>query len=110
MKNATLSLLAAAAIGAISIGSASAMPASNLAGLGDSQLQDVRVVCDRLGQCWNTNRRAHRSSQRYYAPQYDNGYYGNGYNSYGYYGGPGYGGYNRPGVGIGVGPFGFGLY
>jgi hypothetical protein len=92
MKNVTLSLLAAAAIGAISIGSASAMPANNLAGLGESQLQDVRLVCDSFGRCYNTRRRAYYS-QRYY----DDGYYGR--SRYGYYGGPG--------VGIGVGPFGF---
>ena len=49
MKNVTLTLLAAAAIGAISIGSVSAMPVNNLAGLGESHLQDARLVCDRLG-------------------------------------------------------------
>ena len=68
MKNVTLSLLAAAGIGAISIGSASAMPVSNLAGLGESHVQDVRLVCDRFGRCYNT-RRAYRSypyAQRYY--------------------------------------------
>ena len=43
MKNVTLSLLAAAAIGAISIGSVSAMPVNNLAGLGESHFQDVRL-------------------------------------------------------------------
>ena len=42
MKNVTLSLLAAAAIGAISIGSVSAMPVNNLAGLGENHFQDVR--------------------------------------------------------------------
>ena len=62
MKNVTLSLLAAAAIGAISIGSVSAMPV-NLAGLGESQFQDIRLVCDRFGRCYNT-RRAYRP---YYA-------------------------------------------
>ena len=41
MKNVTLSLLAAAAIGAISIGSVYAMPVNNLAGLGESHFQDV---------------------------------------------------------------------
>ena len=39
MKNVTLSLLAAAAMGAISIGSASAMPVSNLAGLSESHVR-----------------------------------------------------------------------
>ena len=87
MKNVTLTLLAAAAIGAISIGSVSAMPVNNLAGLGESHLQDVRLVCDRFGRCYNT-RRAYRS-QRYYARP---GYYGQpgyyGHTGYGYYGGP----------------------
>ena len=55
MKNVTLSLLAAAAIGAISIGSVSAMPVNNLAGLGESHFQDVaaplmsRVCLDFVG-------------------------------------------------------------
>ena len=68
MKNVTLSLLAAAGIGAISIGSVSAMPVSNLNGLSESHVQDVRLVCDRFGRCYNT-RRAYRSypyAQRYY--------------------------------------------
>ena len=59
MKNVTLTLLAAAGIGAISIGSVSAMPVSNLAGLSESHVQDVRSVCDRFGRCYNT-RRAYR--------------------------------------------------
>jgi hypothetical protein len=106
MKNVTLSLLAAAAFGAISIGSVSAMPVNNLAGLSESHLQDVRLVCDRFGQCYNT-RRAYRSrpyyAQRYYGqPGY--GYYDQ--PGYGYYGQPGYGYYGGPRVGIG--PFGFG--
>ena len=87
----TLSLLAAAGIGAISIGSASAMPVSNLAGLSESHVQDVRLVCDRFGRCYNT-RRAYRSypyAQRYYGDGYYSGY-GRGYYS-GY--GPGYGYY-----------------
>ena len=100
MKNMTLSLLAAAAFGAISIGSASAMPASNMSGLSESPVQDVRLVCDRFGQCYNT-RRAYRTS-RYYAPRY--------YDQPGYYGQRNYGYYGGPRVGVGVGPFGFGFY
>ena len=80
MKNVTLSLLAAAAIGAISIGSVSAMPVKNLAGLGESHFQDVRLVCDRFGRCYNT--------RRAYRPYYAQGYYGQ--PGYGYYGRPGY--------------------
>jgi hypothetical protein len=102
MKNVTLSLLAAAAMGAISIGSVSAMPVNNLAGLSESHLQDVRLVCDRFGRCYNT-RRAYRS-QRYYAqPNYS-------YAQSGYYGQPGYGYYGGPRVGVGIGPFGFGMW
>ena len=98
MKNVTLSFLAAAAIGTVSIGSVSAMPVNNLAGLGESHVQDVRLVCDRYGRCYNT-RRAYRS--------YSQPYYGGGYYS-GY--GPGYGYYGGPRVGIGVGPIGFGVW
>jgi hypothetical protein len=108
MKNLMLSLLAAAAVGAVSIGSVSAMPVSNLAGLGESHFQDVRLVCDRYGRCYNT-RRAY-SSRRYYARRYyaQPGYYGQpGYYEPDYYGQPGYGYYGGPHVGIGIGPFGF---
>ena len=114
MKNITLTLLAAAAIGAISFGSASAMPFNNMsAALGESLVQDVRVVCDQYGRCYNTNRRVYRQSQRYVAPRYyNNGYYDNGYYGYhnGYYGERRYRAYNHPTVGIGIGPFGFGIY
>jgi hypothetical protein len=92
MKNVTLSLLAAAAIGAISIGSVSAMPVNNLAGLGENHFQGVRLVCDRFGRCYNT-RRAYRP---YYAQRY--------------YGQPGYGYYGGPRVGVGIDPLGFGMW
>ena len=69
MKNVTLSLLAAAAFGAISIGSVSAMPVNNLAGLSENHLQDVRLVCNRFGRCYNT-RRAYRSRPYYARPYY----------------------------------------
>ncbi|MGB8050444.1 MAG: hypothetical protein WCF53_21500, partial [Pseudolabrys sp.] len=104
MKNVTLSLLAAAAIGAISIGSVSAMPVNNLPGLGENHFQDVRLVCDRFGRCYNT--------RRAYRPYYAQGYYGQ--PGYGYYGQPSYGYYGQPGYGyyggprVGVGPFSFG--
>jgi hypothetical protein len=107
MKTITLTLLAAAAIGAVSIGGASAMPLNNMsAALGESHVWDVRVVCDQRGRCYNTNRRAYRQSQRYVAPQY----YNNGYYNNGYYNERRYRGYDRPSVGIGIGPFGFGIY
>ena len=117
MKNVTLSLLAAAGIGAISIGSVSAMPVSNLNGLSESHVQDVRVVCDRYRRCYNTGR-AHRSArpdyygERSYAavPGYGYGAPGYGYAAPGYgYAAPGYGYYGGPRVGIGIGPFGFGV-
>ena len=109
MKNLSLALLAAAAIGAISIGSASAMPFGSMSpALGESDVQNVRVVCNRNGHCYNTGRvhrtvrPAYRSVPRYQAQQY----YGND----GYYAGPSYGYYDRPLVGFGVGPFGFRVF
>ena len=56
MRVLSLALLAASAIGAVSIGSASAMPFANPASAQESLVQDVRVVCDRFGRCYNTNR------------------------------------------------------
>ena len=98
MKNITLTLLAAAAISAVSIGSASAMPFNNVsAALGESDVQGVRVVCGRYQRCYNTAR-TYRYARPYYAPRY--------YNNPGYYG-PSYGYYGGPNVGIGIGPFGF---
>jgi len=108
MKNVTRSFLAAAAISISSIGSVSAMPVNNLAGVGERHVQDVRLVCDRYGRCYNT-RRAYRSTP-YYGGGYYSGYAPGYYSGYGpgYYG-PGYGYYGGPRVGIGVGPFGFGV-
>jgi hypothetical protein len=111
MKNITLTLLAAAAIGAISIGSASAMPFNSASpAFGPSEVQSdvqkVRVVCNSRGHCYNTRRRVYRGSYAY-APGYYPGYYNGGY---GYYGGPAYGYYGGPRVGIGIGPFGFGIW
>lgn len=113
MKNITLTLLAAATIGAVSIGSASAMPLNDLSSaLGESRVQNVRVVCDQYQRCYNT-RGAYRSARADYAPRY--------YDSPAYYGGPSYyaapsygyygnGYYGGPRVGIGIGPFGFGAW
>jgi hypothetical protein len=101
MKNITMILLAAAATGAVAIGSASAMPFDNLStALGESDVQNVRLVCGRHHRCYNTyGTYGYGYASPYYAP----GYYG------GYpYGGYGYG-YGRPFVGIGIGPFGFGF-
>ena len=98
MRSIRLTLLAAAAMGAVSIGGASTMPFnSGLAAPGASLVQDVRLVCDRFGQCYET-RRSNRS-RSYYAPREYNrpAYYG------GYHGGP------RVGVGIGPGGIGVGI-
>jgi hypothetical protein len=109
MKNITMILLAAAATGAVAIGSASAMPFDNLStALGASDVQDVRLVCSRHHRCYNTygtNGTYGAYGYGYASPYYAPGYYG------GYpYGGNGYGyGYGRPFVGIGIGPFGFGF-
>lgn len=103
MKTLTLPLLAAVAIGAITIGSASAMPFSTnngSAALGESLVQDVRIVCNRNGNCWNTSR--YRSARRGYSPGY--------YDRRAYYAEPSYGYYRGPRVGVGIGPFGFGMY
>lgn len=106
MKMYTVALLATAAMGAASIGNASAMPLNVVqAAMGESQVQDVRVVCNRYHRCYN-NRRAYRSSRSYYAP----GSYGPGYYDRGYYGGHRYGYYRGPRVGIGIGPLGFGVW
>jgi hypothetical protein len=110
MKKLILSAFAAAAIGGLSVGAASAMPfGSAMPTPGAGLVHEARIVCDRNGRCYNTNRRA-RSTQRYYAPrQY--GYRG-GYNGYGYargYAQPYYGAYG-PAIGIGVGPFGVGVF
>ena len=96
MRVLSLALLAASAIGAVSIGSASAMPFANPALAQESMVQDVRVVCDRFGRCYNTNR------GRYgYRGGYNRGSRAYGYNR-GYYRG-------GPSVGIGVGPVGIGV-
>jgi hypothetical protein len=101
-------LFTAAAIGAIAIGSASALPLNNsLAALGESQVVDVRMVCNQRGQCYNTRRshrsmnrqRRHRSVRRQFAPSHQVA------PAYGYYGQPDDGYYGRPQVGIGIGPF-----
>ncbi len=109
MKTVTMTLLAAAAIGGVfAAGSASAMPFNTLSPAeGESPVQDVRMVCDQRGRCYNTRRnyrsvRPH-SVQRGY--RYDRPAYYRGGPSYGYTS-PNYGHYNRPGIGIGIGPAG----
>ncbi|MEI8150562.1 MAG: hypothetical protein WCG92_03065 [Hyphomicrobiales bacterium] len=99
MKMMPLTLFAAAAIGAITIGSATAMPFSANTGaavVADGLVQDVRVVCNRRGNCWNTG------------PRYRTGRYYRGYDR-GYYRDRGYGYRRGPHLGIGVGPVGVGV-
>ncbi len=96
-------LLAAAAIGAVSIGSASAMPFTTLSpALAAGDVQNVRLVCDQRGRCYETARR-YRSTNRYYAP--GPRYYNDGPQ---YYAAPQYQYRYRsqPFVGVGIGPFG----
>ena len=100
MRVLSLALLAASALGAVSIGSASAMPFANPAAAQESLVQDVRVVCDRFGRCYNTNRNA----RRYHAPR---AYGHRGY--HGGYRGDHYGYHRGPSVGIGVGTVGIGV-
>jgi hypothetical protein len=89
MKNISMTLLAAAAIGVVSLGGASAVPFSNVsAALGDSNLEDVRYVCNHNRRCYNTGHRAYRAARPYYAQRY--------YDSPSYYGG----------ARIGLGPVG----
>jgi hypothetical protein len=105
MKIATMALLAAAAFGALTLGSASAMPFSNgLSTQGANDVQQVRLVCDRYGRCYNTRRSSR--SVRQQARRYDNR---PSYNrrDYGYRAERQY---RRPGVGIGVGPLGVRVY
>ena len=95
MKNIRLTLLAAAAMGVASIGGASAMPFSNLSA--ENFVQDVRVVCDQYGRCYNT--RSNRRERQYDEPRR--------YNSGVYYDSPRYRYHDGPSVGVGIGPFGF---
>ena len=108
MKTFRPPLLAAVAMSALAciltIDSAGAMPfSSNTVVQGESLVQDIRVVCNRNGNCWNTDRR-YRSVRHGYAPGYYDrpAYYAEPRYGYGYYGGPR--------VGVGIGPFGFGIY
>ncbi len=77
MKYLKLSLLASAAMGLASLGSASAMPLGNTPAAGENTTQNARVVCDQWGRCYNTRNR-HRGA-RYYRNDgyhgYNNGYY-----------------------------------
>ena len=105
MNNVTRTLFAAVAIGVVSIGSASAMPLDRLSpALAVSNAQNVRIVCDENGQCYNTAR-TNRSIRRHQALRYydDSQYYAG--PQHGYFAAPQYQQY-APFVGVGIGPFG----
>ena len=89
-----LAALAAGGVVALTAGSSSAMPINPLAGAAPSDLQDVRLVCDRRGRCYQTRPRyrSYYAPRAYYAPA----------PAYGY-GQPGYGYGHRPYGGPGVG-------
>lgn len=96
MTHLKLTLFAAAATLAASVGGASALPFnSSLPALAESNVQHVRIVCNQYGECYDTRK---RHNTRYVTP---------------YHRGHAYGRYDRryrqPGVAIGVGPFGLWL-
>jgi hypothetical protein len=68
MKSVKWNLLAAAAVGVVSIGGVKAQPASNLTGLGRDHLQNVRWVCGHVGRCHarKAYARRYRHSYNYY--------------------------------------------
>jgi hypothetical protein len=105
MRMFSLALLGASALVAVSAGGAVAMPFANPAAALESPVTSVRVVCDRFGRCYNTNRNA-----RGYAPRANrNAYrYRNGYRN-NYRPNRAYGYHRGPSVGIGVGPVGIGV-
>lgn len=73
MKHLRLTLFASAAISLATIVSASAAPAGITPALNESSTQNVRLVCDQWGRCYETRRnRHHHYNQRY--NNYDNGY------------------------------------
>lgn len=87
MKHLRLTLFASAAIGLATIVSASAAPAGITPALNESSTQNVRLVCDQWGRCYETRRNRHRGYNNRHRG-YDDGYY-------------------RQRRGYGFGPFGF---
>jgi hypothetical protein len=105
MRNTVLALASLAGASLLTCGAASAFPA---APLGDvvSPVEQVRLVCNERGRCWNTGPRYYRYGS--YAPR-RYGAYGLGYGAYGPdYGSyaPRYGYYGGPGVALGGPAFG----
>ena len=107
MRNLQLTLVGAAAIGGLALGSANAMPIGDLSGAApsDGLVQNVRLVCDEYGRCWRTApryryvERRYVEPERYYAAR-PYGYAPYGYGGYGgnYWGGP------QISFGLGFGP------
>jgi hypothetical protein len=94
-----------ASIAALTLIGAATLPPANAAerhdGISKSQSTDLSAQ-----RYWRGRHYGYRyGPRRYYGPRY--GYYGSPY-GYGY--GYPYGGYYRPGIGIGVGPFGFRVF
>lgn len=100
------SFSAVAVLAAVTVGPVSALPMAKISGSTASQpsplTENVHLVCDRYGRCYNSRRYIQR---RYYA---DPGYSSYGYGpSYGYGYGPGYGyGYGGPSISFGFGGYG----
>ncbi len=74
MKHLKLTLFASAAIGLATIVSASAAPAGITPALNESSTQNVRLVCDQWGRCYQTRRNRNRH-YNYRYNNYDNGQY-----------------------------------
>ena len=60
-------LLLAAGLGTLAIGSSSAMPVNNLATAAPSDVEQARIVCNWRGRCWRTYP---RYGYGYYRPSY----------------------------------------
>ena len=101
LRTSLAALAGAAALTGVGLTSAAAIPLAPLSAGTDTGIENVRLVCNRWGRCWNTYVR-----QYDYAPNYAYGYYGGPT----YYRAPYYNGYYGPGVGVSVGPFGFGIW
>jgi len=104
MNKATLGL--AAALFSLPLTTAAALPVDrSLSPKAGSHPQQVRIVCDKYRRCYSATRREYRDRPRYYSqrsyryyPPYPYEY------PYRYY----Y--FGDPRVGIGIGPFGFGVW
>jgi hypothetical protein len=94
----TALLLTAGGFLTLAAASSSAMPIGHLgnAASSASDVQDVRLVCNRWGRCWRTGPRRYYGPRYYAPPAYGYYPYGGYYRPYGY-GGYGYG---RPGIGF----------